>query len=664
MNRLFKLILSTITISSFVFTLPSCGGSTLTSEESTIEILDENPLVMEIGEVRNLSYRANNVEGEIDFISSNPTVANVDDRGKITANSVGSSNITVYGDDASDSIEVVVEDNSISIESWGIYSSTYELYVGETATIHGYIDDLQYKYLEDDIVIEMISSGEIATLEGNVLTAKSIGEVVIVGKLLNFISNPILINVKESDVPPVPPDPPIGEDVTISLSVDKTMVGLLETFTFTIDVDPVKYYSKTQIYVVSGYEEVWANSQTEFYFVGIQGVDGGTSTFAAKCKDDKGVEHISNEVTVSWGRGGDIPNSVTLTPEYEIFAVGETITLDIETKPANASKQLLLECLNDDNAFEFTFNNVTALKSGTFELQGDILGVKSNIVEVIVVDEDPYADIDVDEFYDNYVPAESSIDAYLRTKHHLMSGDITPQDQEPTVAISQPKEGSSLIHNSSKLYSDDGDTYYVLDSTGEISKEIYKVGAYVSLEDVAAYVYAFGDVPINYDLDADSPRDSVWGEYLRWNHKHFSGDTDVYPYEPVLPRIYGCDGDLVYYEIDIGTTGTDCDPDYPNRIYNDGYTITRGAARIVYSRYYADDTPSTMLDNEPITNLDDRYVFYTYNHYNDFQEYLNYENGWGKIFGNYTAGNGPNEYVPSNPPTEYIQTVRRDLRSY
>ena len=611
MNRLFKLILSVLVASSFAFTLPSCSESFHTTEEATIEILDEDPLVMEIGESRNLSYRANNVEGEINFKSSNTVVVNIDDKGKITANSVGSSNITVYGDDASDSIEVVVEDNSISIESWGIYSSTYELYVGETATIHGYIDDLQYKYLEDDIVIEMISSSEIASLEGNVLTAKSIGEVVIVG-----------------------------------------------------NIDPDKYYSRTQIYVVSGYEEAWSNNQTEFYFVGIEGIDGGTSTFAAKCKDDKGVEHISNEVTVSWGRGGDIPNSVTLTPEYEIFAVGETITLDIETRPANASKQLILECLTDDNAFEFAFNNVTALKSGTFELQGDILGVKSNIVEVTVVDEDPYANIDVDEFYDNYVPAESAVDAYLRTKHHLMSGDIAPQDQEPTIAINQPKEGSSLIHNSSKLYSDDGDTYYVLDSTGNISKEIYKVGAYVSLEDVAAYVYAFGDVPINYDLDADSPMDSVWGEYLRWNHKHFSGDTDTFPYEPVLPRIYGCDGDLVYYEIDIGTTGTDCDPEHPNRIYNDGYTITRGAARIVYSRYYADDTPSTMLDNEPITNLDDRYVFYTYNHYNDFQEYLNYENGWGEIFGNYTAGNGPNEYVPSNPPTEYIQTVRRDLRSY
>ena len=166
-------------------------------------------------------------------------------------------------------------------------------------------------------------------------------------------------------------------------------------------------------------------------------------------------------------------------------------------------------------------------------------------------------------------------------------------------------------------------------------------------------------VKYNPDKDAE-PYNSNWGEYLRVNNTDFSGDTDKYPYEPVLPRIYGCDGDLVYYEIDIGTTGTDCDPDFPDRIYNDGYTITRGAARIVYSRYYADDTPYTMLDNEPITNLDDRYVFYTYNHYNDFQEYLNYYNGWGEMFGNITGGGTISSKVDYNP-TPYVETYRKDL---
>ena len=87
----------------------------------------------------------------------------------------------------------------------------------------------------------------------------------------------------------------------------------------------------------------------------------------------------------------------------------------------------------------------------------------------------------------------------------------------------------------------------------------------------------------------------------------------------MLPDISGCGGSLDYYEKDIGTTGTDCDPSYTPAIYNNGSKITRGAARIVYTRY--DKNGNEIID------LDEKYLFYTYNHYNDFQEYLNYEGG-------------------------------------
>lgn len=100
--------------------------------------------------------------------------------------------------------------------------------------------------------------------------------------------------------------------------------------------------------------------------------------------------------------------------------------------------------------------------------------------------------------------------------------------------------------------------------------------------------------------------------------------------EPLLPENNGYGGNKYYYEIDIGLSG-----------YNNGNKITRGAARIVYARYkggmYAQTTAS------------ERYVFYTYNHYEDFQEYLNYKGGWGKRFGyetsNYTS---PTDYVQVN----------------
>ena len=76
--------------------------------------------------------------------------------------------------------------------------------------------------------------------------------------------------------------------------------------------------------------------------------------------------------------------------------------------------------------------------------------------------------------------------------------------------------------------------------------------------------------------------------------------------------------------MDIGTTGTDYG-NYSTKVYNDGSDITRGAARIVFTYNWSDDTH--------IEDISERHVFYTYNHYDDFQEYLNYEGGWGTMFG-------------------------------
>ena len=271
------------------------------------------------------------------------------------------------------------------------------------------------------------------------------------------------------------------------------------------------------------------------------------------------------------------------------------------------------------------------------------------------VKSDPYINVDEEEFYKSYTPAISYMDAYYRTQHNLMSGSIEAQDQAPTISEYRPKSDGKYIRNNTYLFSEDEKTYYVVDCYGEIAFEVYYGAAYVVLEEVAAYVFAFGEPPVNqsYSKNTD-PYESVWGAYLRLNNTKFSGDTSRYPYEPVLPRISGCGGDLTYYEMDIGTTGTDCDPSYSAELYNNGYNIVRGAARIVYS--------CRDRNGNKIIDLDERYVFYTYNHYNDFQEYLNYEGGWGEMFGNITGGGKISSKYDYNP-TPYVEVVRTSLGS-
>lgn len=266
---------------------------------------------------------------------------------------------------------------------------------------------------------------------------------------------------------------------------------------------------------------------------------------------------------------------------------------------------------------------------------------------------DPYENMSADEFYSNYEPADDYWDSYWRTQHGFMSGSIEPQDQKPTIADYRPMEDGKYVRNTYAYFSDDGNTYYIVDGYGEVVNQVFKGGAYVSLEEVAAYVFAFGDIPVNYSSSKRTePEDSIWGEYLRLNHSKFSGSTSKYPYEPELPDISGCGGSLTYYEIDIGTTGTDCDPSYRPAIYNNGSNITRGAARIVYARFDA--------NGDKIIDINERYLFYTYNHYNDFQEYLNYQGGWGEMFGNITGGGTISSKTDYNP-TPYVPVVRRDF---
>lgn len=266
---------------------------------------------------------------------------------------------------------------------------------------------------------------------------------------------------------------------------------------------------------------------------------------------------------------------------------------------------------------------------------------------------DPYKGMTEDEFYVDYIPAVSYWDSYYRTLHYFMSGTIAEQDQEPTISAYQPKVGDKFVRNNVGIYGDDGNSYTIVDACGNPVMTIYRGGAYIMLEEVAAHLFAFGQITANHSTSKRAkPTESPWGEYLRVNHTEFSGSTTKYPYEPKLPNISGCGGDLTYYELDIGTTGTDCDPKYSAVVYNNGSRIERGAARIVYTVYDK--------NGDKIIDINEKYLFYTYNHYNDFQEYLNYWGGWGEMFGNITGG-GTISSKYHYSPTPYVETVRMDI---
>ena len=467
----------------------------------------------------------------------------------------------------------------------------------------------------------------VQTSSSYILRALSDGSATIYAKVNDEIYDSIEVNVVEST----------PTSIIISSISNEALVG--SSINISIDIDKQSYLDEVSLNIIEG-SDLASIEGSEIYFA-----SSGTIKVQASYQNIKSniLEFYAYDFTISLN-SNDIE-------------VGDHERIRISNFNGDKTKCSVIiedEEILSSGIDSFGYLHINALKVGSssFYVQSSD-GLISNKLIVNVVGGNPYLDINKNEFYNNYKRATSLLDSQYRSECYLMSGDITPQDQEPEIASNQPKQGNMLIHSTTRDFSNNDNVYTVYNVNGEKEFDIYYGGAYTSLEEVAAYIYAWGEVPVNYDPDKDAqPYNSNWGEYLRANNTYFSGNTKKYPYEPELPNISGIDnGNVMYYEIDIGTTGTDCDPKYDPEIYNDGERIVRGAARIVYTYSY--------INGDPVSD-EDRYVFYTYNHYNDFQEYLNYENGWGKMFGNITGGGTISSKVDYNP-TPYVQTYRKDL---
>ena len=349
--------------------------------------------------------------------------------------------------------------------------------------------------------------------------------------------------------------------------------------------------------------------------------------------------------------------SIKISTLNNTYYTSDDIIIDIDINKKELIKDIEIQILNTNIDKNIIKNVVNINTPGIVKIIAKYNDIKSNEITLNIKDTiyniDPYQNISKEEFYENYQEAINYQDAYYRNLHGYMSGSLETPEERPILSNYQPKEDNLYIRNTNAYYNEEQDIYYITDGYSEIVDVIYKKAGYISLDEVSAHLLAFGTTPGNYiSKKSTDPKTSIWNEYLRLNHSSFSGSTTKYPYEPKLPNISGCGGDLYYYEIDFGTKGTTCDPSYDIKIYNDGKEITRGAARLVYTRF--DKNKNDIID------INERYVFYTYNHYNDFQEYLNYQNGWGKIFGNITGGGKLSSKTDYNP-TPYIESKRKDL---
>lgn len=596
-----KKIAKTISLLLVLAVLLSACNYFSAPKAKRLEILSDDYITINPGETTILEIETD-YRGNITWSSDDENVATVDGLGIVTGVSEGIAVIMVSGGGLYDMVSVKVSQSKTELT---LTSPSQTVAVGQSVNLQVTVLPAE---LTEKVSMYIADGSAFATLSGKMLTGVAPGKVVVVASVDDVVAAETITVVQSASV----------DEIVLTASAQTAKVG--QSVNLLVEGVPSELIGGVKFNVVEGIGTV-SNGKL-------------TSTTVGKvtvCATYGSVQ--SNFVTVIFEQSDVLPQSITIAASNTSLYVGDKATLSYSSIPQGSATFIDYFVESGSNCVAISDGQIEATAVGTATIYGEFCGVRSNYLTITVLaDQDPYLGVSQASFYNNYREATSYKDSYYRSLHSFMSGSLDVPSKVPTNATNQPSYGGKLLKNTATVYGDNGNSYTVLDSSGNEAFTVYKGGAYISLEEVAAYVKAFGNIPANYDSDTNNKNSSSdpWGKYLRLNHARFYGNVDKYPNEPLLPENYGYGGNKYYYEIDIGLSG-----------YNNGNKITRGAARIVYARYkggtYAQTTAS------------ERYIFYTYNHYEDFQEYLNYKGGWGKRFGyetsNYTS---PTDYVQVN----------------
>lgn len=333
----------------------------------------------------------------------------------------------------------------------------------------------------------------------------------------------------------------------------------------------------------------------------------------------------SNNISSSTNNSTQLSNTISISHSSSTISVESNTqnSIDLNSSTSNSSTtQASTSTTSSSSAIPSTSSSTTTQ-------------VSTSTSSVIKLTSDPYENVSKNDFYANYTEAISYEDAMYRTEHGLISGSIDYISNVPQKNTIYSGDDFVKFNNYTYTYdSENNPISYKINTKDGTYKTIYYNAGYVVLEEVAAYIFAFGEVPpnSNYDKGSSGKKASIakWGEYGRVNIGNYSNDVIKYPNEPELPTHDSNGKAYQYIETDIGLSD-----------YNNGSKISRGSLRIVFTYKYKDGTR--------VTDINERYVFYTYNHYGDFEEYLNYYGGWGDRFGADTS--------TTSTPTPYIEAL-------
>ncbi len=282
-------------------------------------------------------------------VSSDTSVATIDENGTIKAVGVGTAVITVKTEDGGfeATCTVTVNPATIAVESVAFEHETLELEVEDTHDIHVKIAPATATNKDYDVVS---SDPEVVSIDGDVFVANKVGTATITVTTKDGAKTATCsITVKERT----------SEKVAVTgISLDKTSVTIKvgDTEQITATVAPANASNKTRDRVSSNPEVATIDSDGT-----ITALKAGTATITVTTRD--GGFKATCEVTV-------IPatievTGVTLDTDTLNLKVGATHEFEATITPDDADNQTVRYTSSDETVAKMVGSRLTALKAGT-----------------------------------------------------------------------------------------------------------------------------------------------------------------------------------------------------------------------------------------------------------------------------------------------------------
>jgi len=279
---------------------------------------------------------------ELSWISSDCSIATVDEDGIITAVSQGVATITAYATDGSgkyDSIQVAVNpQNAPVVKVEKVTISPISVNLEEGDIYGGVCVSVQPSNATNKGVEWSTTNTNVATVnpDSGIITArnKGVAKIFAYAKDGHGANDYITVNVSECEC-----DMVLVESMTISNNSIKVVNGFRGP-QLSVSVSPLNASNKSVKWVSSNPAIVTVDAHGHTY-----GKSVGTAIITAYTTDGSGLSQ-SCMVTVE----EYVPvTSITVTPETATVNMGETITLSATVQPSNASFRDVIWSSSDDS---------------------------------------------------------------------------------------------------------------------------------------------------------------------------------------------------------------------------------------------------------------------------------------------------------------------------